>query len=474
MAGGRSSGSGSSRRDRSGKDPLQGLAQLGNGGPGASGPSKLGNEKLGNEKLANESGLSELGRRIDGGVSPSKGPMHRRGRRRQRRRWSTKRRVFTSLGIVVVLFVGIVGSGYAYLRYEWGKVQKVDCTSCAVATSSVAPFNVLIVGSDSRVGNTGQAAESFGTASEVGGQRSDTLKILHVDPQAGTAQLLSIPRDTWVEMSGLPASSGLTGAQKINTAFNDGPVPLVETIQNTFGIPINHFIVIDFGGLINAVQAVGGINMDVPYPIRDNDNGNNNSGLNITTTGCQTLNGNQVLALARSRYFEYDDPAEGGWSYDPTSDLGRIVRQNEIIEALIQKVESTYNPLTLKSFLDAVVHDIAVDQNLGLGELYDLADRYHAFSSSKLQVLTLPTTAAQHYGGDRQLVEKPEAQQMIAQSLGAPPTTPTTPPLDVNSDPITIPSLTGSGATSSTVGTAPSSTTTTTTTTIPSYDPTPC
>ena len=480
MAGGRSSGSGSSRRDRSGKDPLQGLAQLGNGGPGASGPSKLGNEKLGNEKLANESGLSELGRRIDGGVSPSKGPMHRRGRRRQRRRWSTKRRVFTTLGIVVVLFVGIVGSGYAYLRYEWGKVQKVDCTSCAVATSSVAPFNVLIVGSDSRVGNTGQAAESFGTASEVGGQRSDTLKILHVDPQAGTAQLLSIPRDTWVEMSGLPASSGLTGAQKINTAFNDGPVPLVETIQNTFGIPINHFIVIDFGGLINAVQAVGGINMDVPYPIRDNDNGNNNSGLNITTTGCQTLNGNQVLALARSRYFEYDDPAEGGWNYDPTSDLGRIVRQNEIIEALIQKVESTYNPLTLKSFLDAVVHDIAVDQNLSLSEIYDLADRYHAFSSSKLVTLTLPTTAEQNYGGDIQVVEEPEAQQMLTQFLGTAPNTPTTPPLDENNNPIQIPTVSsGSTATSPTsvaAGSpaASSTTTTTTTTTIPPFDPTPC
>ncbi len=55
-----------------------------------------------------------------------------------------------------------------------------------------------------------------------------------------------------------------------------------------------------------------------------------------------------MLALARSRYFEYDDPAEGGWNYDPTSDLGRIQRQNLIIEALIQKVESTYNPLTLQ------------------------------------------------------------------------------------------------------------------------------
>jgi LCP family protein required for cell wall assembly len=471
MAGGSSSGSGSSRRGRSGNDPLRGLAKLGESG-GAS---------LDAAKPANAGALKSLGERIDGGGPKSTGPPHAPARhRRRRRRWSTKRRILTTLGIVIVLLGAVAGSGYAYLRYEWGKVQKIDCTSCAVVTSSIAPFNVLIVGSDSRAGNTGQAAESFGTASEVGGQRSDTIKILHVNPQAGTAQLLSIPRDTWVQMSVLPESSGLTGAQKINTAFNDGPVPLVDTIQNTFGIPINHFVVVDFLGLINAVQSVGGINMNLNYPVRDDDNGNNNSGLDITTTGCQTLNGNQVLALARSRYFQYDDPAEGGWNGDPTSDLGRIQRQNEIIEALMSKVEATYNPLTLKSFLDSVVHDITVDQSLSLAEIYDLADKYHAFSPSNLQVLTLPTMSEQNYGGDIQVVEEPEAQQMLTQFLGTTPNTPTTPPLDENDDPITVQAGTGSGATSpSTSAGAGASgsvapTTTTTTTTIPAFDPTPC
>jgi LCP family protein required for cell wall assembly len=377
--------------------------------------------------------------------------------------------------VVVVLLLVVVGSGYAYLRYEWGKVKKVNCTSCTVVTSSIAPFNVLIVGSDTRVGNTGQAVKSFGTASAVGGQRSDTIKILHVDPQSGTAQLLSIPRDTWVEMSGVPESTGLSGPEKINTAYDTGVNPLVQTIENTFGIPINHFVVVDFQGLINAVGSVGGINLKFNYPVRDNDNGNNNSGLNVATTGCISLNGNQTLALARSRYFEYYDPAAGGWNYDPTSDLGRIQRQDAIVEAMMTKVESTYNPLTLRSFLDSVVHDIAIDKNLGLGDLYSLASRYHAFSSSKLETLTLPTLSADNYGGSVQIVQEPEAQQMITAFLGAQPDVPTTPPLDVNSGPITIPTLTGSGATStSTAGAAASSTPATTTTTIPAYDPTPC
>ncbi len=444
---------------------------MGDGGNTASDPGQV----------PNETGLRSLGDRIDGrGWSSSSSDGGGRGRhRRQRHRWSTKRKVLTVLSAIVVLLVAVAGSGYFYLRYEWGKVNKVNCTSCAVTVSSIAPFNVLIIGSDSRAGNTGQAAQSFGSLSEVGGQRSDTIKILHVDPKSGTAELLSIPRDTWVEMSGLPEDSGLTGPQKINTAFNDGPIPLVDTIQNTFGIPINHFVVVNFTGLINAVQSVGGISMNVPYPIRDcSEDGcyNDNSGLDITTTGCQVLNGNQVLALARSRYFEYDDPAEGGWNGDPTSDLGRIVRQNEIIEALMSKVESTYDPLTLRSFLDSVVHDITVDSGLGPNLLFDLADRYHAFSPSKLVTLTLPTTPADNYGGDVQIVEEPEAQQMLTQFLGTAPNTPTTPPLDVNSDPLTVPTGPGITTPSSSTGTgsAASSLPAATTTTIPPFDPTPC
>jgi LCP family protein required for cell wall assembly len=425
--------------------------------------------------VANEDRLRALGQQIEGRPAPRRG---RRGGGHRRPRWSRRKKVLTTLTVVVVLLLIAVGGTYAYVRYDFGQVTKLACSACAAPTNdAITPFNVLIIGSDSRAGNTGQAAQSFGTASAVGGQRSDTIKILHVDPIAKTAELLSIPRDTWVEMSGLPESSGLSGPNKINTAFNNGPVPLVETIQNTFGIPISHFVVVDFGGLINAVQSVGGISLHFNYPVRDNDDGNNNSGLDITTTGCVALNGNQVLALARSRFFEYDDPAIGGWTFDPTSDLGRIQRQNEIIDALLAKIESTYNPLTLKSFLDSVVHDIAIDRNLGLGELYSLASTYHAFSPSRLTTYSLPTTSAQTAGGaDIEVVEEPQAQQLLTAFLGTPPGAITTPPLDEYSDPISVPA--GSGSPPTTAG-SPGATTTPTTsiltpTPIPAYDPTPC
>jgi polyisoprenyl-teichoic acid--peptidoglycan teichoic acid transferase len=474
MASGRSSGGSGPEGRRPGNDPYRGLANLGDGPAATPAPSASGG-------VANEGGLRALGQQIDG-RPPRRGGGGGRGRRGGHRRpgWSRRKKVLTTLFVVFALLLIAVGGSYAYLRYDFGQVTKIACSACAPPVNdAISPFNVLIVGSDSRAGNTGQAARSFGTASEVGGQRSDTIKILHVDPQTRSAELLSIPRDTWVEMSGLPADSGLAGPNKINTAFNNGPVPLVETIQNTFGIPIEHFVVVDFGGLINAVQSVGGINMHFNYPVRDNDNGNNNSGLDVTTTGCITLNGNETLALARSRYFEYDDPAEGGWTYDPTSDIGRIERQNLIIDALMQKVESTYNPLTLKSFLDAVVHDIAIDQNLGLGELYSLASTYHAFSPSRLTTYTLPTTGAQTAGGaDIEVVEEPEAQQLLTAFLGTPPEAITTPPLDEFSDPISVPA--GSGATTSTSSAVGAGSTTSTTssvlapTPIAAYDPTPC
>lgn len=488
MAGGRISGRGSSRGGRSANDALRRLAELGDGAPRAS-------TSLAPPRPANESGLRALGERMSGSGAPPPtaggggrtgggGGRTGPGHRRQRPRWSRRRKVLTTLGVVVVLIAGVVGAGYAYLQYEWGKVKKVNCTSCAVVASSIAPFNVLLIGSDTRVGDTGQAAISFGTTAQNGGQHSDTIKIVHVDPQAGTAAVLSIPRDTLVNVTTLPQSSGLDGPQKINTSFDtpdaaNGPNSLTQTIEDTFGIPINHFVAIDFQGVINAVQAIGGVNLNFNYPVRDWDCSgtycNNNSGLDITQTGCQTLNGNETLALSRSRYYEYYDATQGGWVRDPAlPDIGRITRQNEIIEALVQKAKSTYNPFTLRAFLSSIVNDITIDKAMTLGEMYALATKYHAFSPSSIRNYTLPTTPATIYGGtdDVQIVQEPQAQQMITQFLGQAPNAATNPPLDANLDPLTV-TQTTEPATTAAPGT-PTTTTTVPTTTVPSYDPTPC
>lgn len=401
----------------------------------------------------------------------------RRAKRRRRRRG--ERLLRAAIALVVFLLV-VVGLGYGYFRYEWSKVSSSPCSSC-VAAANGQPYNVLLIGSDSRAGETAAEAQQFGNATNAGGQRSDTIKIVHVDPTAGTASTLSIPRDTYVTLSGMAASTDLSGPNKINAAFASGPDALIKTIENTFGIPISHYIVISFFGLQDAVNALGGISMDFPYPVRDQDCSTgvcyNNSGLNIPTVGCQVLNGAQALALSRSRYFQYY--ADGQWNSDPTSDIGRIERQNLIISAALDKAKSTYNPFRLNTLLTSVVHDFSKDNGLTPDDLFSLAERYHAFSGSALQTYTLPTVGAtSSTAGDVEVVEPETAGQMIDQFLGGTVAPIVTPPLDAYGNPITLPvtAPTTAQTTAPTTAATPGATTATTvpTSTVPSFDPHPC
>jgi polyisoprenyl-teichoic acid--peptidoglycan teichoic acid transferase len=411
-------------------------------------------------------------------------PSKRERRKAKRRRRRPAERILRAgIGVVVVLLV-LVAAGYGYFRYEWSKVSSAPCDTC-VAAANGQPYNVLLVGSDSRAGETAAQAKQFGSVSEASGQRSDTIKIVRVDPATGTASSLSIPRDTYVTLSGMPADSQLATQNKINSAFGAGPDALVQTIENTFGIPINHYIVINFFGLEDAVNALGGISMNFPYPVRDQDCSTgtcyNNSGLDIPTAGCQVLNGEQALALSRSRYYQYE--VDGQWISDPTSDIGRIERQNLIIEAALDKAKSTYNPLRLNALFTSVVHDFSKDNGLTAGDLFSLEERYHAFSGSQLQSYTLPTAgASSSEAGDVEVVQPDEAAQMISQFLGGSVGNITTPPLDSYGEPINLPLTTAaatpvastSGTEAASSGASSSTTAPTAAPSVPPYDPQPC
>jgi LCP family protein required for cell wall assembly len=411
----------------------------------------------------------------------------------KRRRLDRKGRLLrTAVALAAVLLV-LIGGTYGYLRYRLGQIKTAKCTSCATAISG-QPFNILIIGDDSRADNTPGEAAHFGTTATAGGAHSDTIKIAHIDPATGAASLLSIPRDTYVSLSGLSASwlSQLeTRDQKINASLNDSVDTLVQTIQNTFGIPIQSWVLINFNGLIGAVQTVGGIKLDFPYPARDDDDGNNNSGLFIPTAGCQTLNGGETLALSRSRFYQYEI-RPGVWEADGTGDLGRIERQNVVIEALLDKAKSTYNPLTLNAFIGSVVNDVKIG-GLSSSQLLSLAVKYHGFSGSNLKTATIPTYGAGSAAGSVEIVQEPQAQQVITAFLGTAPGTVSTPPLDSYGSPISVPT---SGSSSGTDATntafsidggslaapttasartvASSATTTTTTPALPAFDPRPC
>lgn len=429
---------------------------------------------------ANEEGLRSLGDQIaTSKVDPAVG---RRGRGPGtcgggRRLWSRRRKVVTLLTLIVGLVALFAVASYGYVRYQFDQVAKLPCHAC-VHVAAGQPYNVLVIGSDSRAGDIGQAATSFGNASTIGGQRSDTIKILRIDPGAGTAKVLSIPRDTYVTTSGLAPDSGLSGPEKINAAFNNGPEALIETIQNTFGIPIGHWIVIDFTGVIDSVKALGGIDLAFNYPVRDNYDGINESGLQITSTGCENIDGNVALSLSRSRNYQYYE--DGEWHIDPGSDLSRIARQNTIIEAMVAKAKVTYNPLTLQALISSLKSNIVIDRNLTLGTIYDLAERYHAFSPSSLETWTLPTVGQSGTpAGDVELVSTaPSVNYVdtIQQFLNGPAAPVTTPPLDAYGRPISTPSPSTKATTrgAASTGVSPPLAQSPTTTTIPPYEPKLC
>jgi LCP family protein required for cell wall assembly len=379
--------------------------------------------------------------------------------------------VLLSAVVLVSLVLVLVGVGYGYIQYRFHQVSKVTVKHLKAAPVG-KPFNVLLIGSDSRVDESASDASHFGSATVQTGQRSDVVKILHVDPATGAIRVLSIPRDTVVAVAG--DTSQIGKYNRINATYNNGPDQLVQTIEADFGIPISHVVQIDFEGFRGAVDAIGGIWLNFPYPAKDSY-----TGLNIQTAGCQHVNGGYSLAVARSRHYEYYK--DGYWQYDGTSDYGRIERQNAFLKALINQAETKYNPLTLNAFIGSVVQGVTIDSTFNVAGLISLAREFHSFASASLVTTTMPTYESDSsvfgYLGSVIYVQQPDADQAVAQFLGQAPEPVVTPPPGPDGAPATTTTTeAGSGgSTPATNGTSSSgSSSTTTTTTVPDFDPTPC
>jgi anionic cell wall polymer biosynthesis LytR-Cps2A-Psr (LCP) family protein len=165
----------------------------------------------------------------------------RRRRRRRGRSW-----LIAGVSVIVVI-VGVLGGGYLYANWRFDGLPRFHHLPITYPVPG-QPFNILAVGSDSRAGLTGAVAAQTGASSgSVGGQRSDVIKIIRVNPAARTITILSIPRDTEVT---LLANQALYGNyNRINVNYANGPALLVRTIKANFGITINHVIQVNFDGL---------------------------------------------------------------------------------------------------------------------------------------------------------------------------------------------------------------------------------
>ena len=302
---------------------------------------------------------------------------------RPRRAWAR-----FALRLVIALVVTGVGTAAAVVTARDYAVSKFDDTVGTVpieagvltprGAGSQPAQNLLIVGSDSRAGLEG---EGFGDPTEVSGQRSDVIMLVHVDPKAGTVSLVSIPRDTWVTLD-----NGRKG--RINESFGRGADGVIKTVTENFGIPINHYLEVDFAGVRDIVNAVGGVTVFVYYPARDRL-----SGLDIGG-GCQHLDGDQGLAWVRARHFE--SYVDGKWVTDPTGDIGRITRQQDFLRRLAATAlgEVGSNPLKANSIGNSVLASLKRDPGFSAQDAFDIAGALQGINTGAVPMTQIPTRLA--------------------------------------------------------------------------------
>ncbi len=319
---------------------------------------------------------------------------------KQRRR---RRRFLIGLTFFLSATITMVGSGFVYLQFRLGQIPRVDVPSL-VGDRDGGVMNVLLVGSDSRDRLEGKEALQAGKGS-VSGQRSDTIMVLHIDPQQEQAAILSIPRDLYVPIAGEGYSD------RVNAAFAlGGAQGLIETIQQSLGITINHYVEVDFVGFKDIVDAVGGVKLYLPAWVRDFT-----SGLDLHEIGCVEVDGTQGLAWVRSRNFEYLLPDGLTWTTDPRADLGRIERQQDFIRRMLKKALSSgiTNPLQLNKLIGIGVRDVTLDETLSTKDITTLARRFNNLDADSVALLTLPTTPDDIDGASVLLLREDEAQPYL-------------------------------------------------------------
>ena len=304
-----------------------------------------------------------------------------------------RRRVAKGLGAVIVLAVVVVVGVVGYGWYRYNQIGREDL---ALAESVGGVQNFLIVGSDTRsvIDPTDPNYKAFG--GDDSPPRSDTIMIARVDPKARTVDLMSFPRDLWVPI--MPTG----GAERINTAYNttdpnvDGAQRLVDTIKADFGIDINHYVEIDFASFKGIVDAVGGVPMYFDTPVRDES-----TGFYQYELGCQTINGEQGLALSRSRHLEYKN-SKGNWVEDPSSDLGRIARQQYFLRMVVDRAGAKFGSFDLKAMNDLVSSTsdkLKLDSGLSLGDLASLGKAFKGFGGDQITSHALPVYPYTTNGG---------------------------------------------------------------------------
>ncbi len=402
-------------------------------------------------------------------------PAHLRSTWRSRRRAKKaarsklRRRVTRSLLALATVIVLVVGGTVGYAFYRFGEIKRVPKGASVVRAKPGAPENILLIGSTNRCAAKNIKVFQQECAAGVTGINSDVVMVLRIVPATHRLTILSIPRDTFVPNA---RAGGLYN--KIDAALANGPAQLATAISQDYGIPINHFVELDFGSFENVVNALGGIDMYFPARLYDAVN----PPLIINRTGCVHLSGYVALALVRARhlyYFvkrqkpnyaainsaaaagTYFTPNSGG-SFDGSGDLGRIVRVHEFLRVLGSAVAKSGigNVLRDNALIGAIAPFLTVDSSFGNTEMISLGLELKDANLSSAPELTTPivNNAATYYYkgynyGDVVFPTEPQDQATINAFMGTKP-----PGLKLSPESITVSVIDGTNSPSATAATS--------------------
>lgn len=283
-----------------------------------------------------------------------------------------------SLGVLVVLLVSVAGGFAWWANNQLASIPRVDAgievDPAKDHHEGGKPLNILMLGLDN--GNVEESvADDLADGRWTPGlHRSDTIMVLHVPADRQSAQLVSIPRDSWVKIDGYPSADGYA---KINAAFSyGGPALAVTTVEQLSNLKIDHVAMIDWDGFRDLSTAVGGVRIYVPEAFTS-------TGV-VWEQGWQTLEGERALQYVRTRY---DLPG------DKEGDFGRIARQQNFLRATMAKLLSsstTHNPVRFTKVLSTLTKFLTVDSSWDTDEMRGLGWSLRDVRTPDVQFLTAP------------------------------------------------------------------------------------
>ncbi|GAA4570780.1 LCP family protein [Planotetraspora kaengkrachanensis] len=287
---------------------------------------------------------------------------------------------WVSIVLTSLLVLGTL-TAYKVYRDTFGLIKRgasTDDLDKNRPVNQTGAINVLLVGSDTRAGDNAK----YGKGLVNDGERTDTIMLLHVAPNRDGATLISFPRDSMVQIpechstqnkgTTTPAHLGM-----INSAFSDGGMICTRrTVETLTGIPVDHYVKVDFTGFKNIVNALGGIEICVPKNVDDDD-----AKLHLKA-GTQTVKGETALAYVRARH-----------SLGNGSDIDRIKRQQIFISQVVKKATSS-SMLTdvgkLNGFIKAAAESVTTDDALNAGEILQIAQSAQKLKASGFKATTVP------------------------------------------------------------------------------------